>query len=140
MLDVNGTLALDGSLIPGVGERLAELARLLELHFLTADTHGRQRALDAQLGVAATILGPDAAQEEQKAAYVRRLGVEAVVAVGNGANDALMLRAAALGIAVLGPEGLAGAALREADIVTASISDALDLLLNPRRIVATLRR
>lgn len=140
VLDVNGTLARDGSLLPGVGERLAELSPLLELHLLTADTHGRQRQMDAQLGVVATILGRDAPEDEQKAAYVRRLRPEAVVAVGNGANDALMLRAAALGIAVLGPEGLAGAALREADIVAASVSDALDLLLNPRRIVATLRR
>jgi len=31
-------------------------------------------------------------------------------------------------------------ALREADVVTARIEDALDLLLYPQRLVATLRR
>ena len=70
---------------------------------------------------------------------VERLGAERVVAVGNGANDAGMLQAAALGIAVLGPEGLAGEAWQAADVV-AGIHQALDLLLHPRRLVATLRR
>ena len=63
-----------------------------------------------------------------------------VVAIGNGANDVSMLRAAALGIVVVGPEGLATEAIAAATIVTLSIADALDLLLNPKRLVATLRR
>ena len=69
-----------------------------------------------------------------------RLGAERVVAIGNGANDAEMLAAAALGIAVLGPEGLATATLRAVDVVVGRIEDALDLLLQPQRLVATLRR
>ena len=63
-----------------------------------------------------------------------------VVAVGNGANDAAMLHKASLGIAVLGGEGLALACLTAADIVVPDIGAALDLLLQPRRILATLRR
>jgi len=63
-----------------------------------------------------------------------------VVATGNGANDAGMLQAAALGMAVLGPEGLAREALQEADVVMTSVHDGLDLLPHPRRLVATLRR
>jgi soluble P-type ATPase len=51
-----------------------------------------------------------------------------------------MLSSAALGIAVLGPEGLAVEALRAAHVVVARIEDALDLLLHPQRLVATLRR
>ncbi|MBV9327442.1 MAG: hypothetical protein JO020_15490 [Chloroflexi bacterium] len=51
-----------------------------------------------------------------------------------------MLREAALGIAIVGPEGLAAGALAAADVVVPSISDALGLLRNPKRLIATLRR
>lgn len=139
-LDVNGTLARDGELLPGVPERLARLTQVLTLHLLTADTHGRQAAIDAALGVTALRLRPGRPEAEQKAAYVRALGANRTVAIGNGANDADMLREAAVAIAVLGPEGLAVGALREADVLAATITDALDLLLEPRRLVATLRR
>lgn len=140
VLDVNGTLACDGVLLPGVAARLATLRERLTLHLLTADTHGRQAAIDRELGLGAVRMRPGAPEDEQKAAYVRDLGGAEVVAIGNGANDAGMLAVAALGIAVLGPEGLARAALGAADVVAASIDDALDLLLHPRRLVATLRR
>lgn len=138
-LDVNGTLALDGALLPGVAERLAALRSLLTLHLITADTHGRQAAIDAELGLVAVRTRPGEPEAEQKAAYLRDLGADRVVAIGNGANDALMFRQARLAIAVLGSEGLATAALREADIVVPEIGAALNLLLNTKRLIATLR-
>ena len=80
-------------------------------------------------------------ESAQKAAVVRQLGGgERAVAIGNGANDADMQRAAMLGIAVVGPEGLAGGALAAADVVVASINDALGLLVNSKRLMGTLRR
>jgi soluble P-type ATPase len=51
-----------------------------------------------------------------------------------------MLREAAVGIAVVGPEGPAVGALATADVVVASLDDALGLLRSPKRLVATLRR
>ena len=139
VLDVNGTLAVDGHLQAGVAERLAELQQHLTLHLLTADTHGGQDRIDQALGVTAVRLRHDLPGGVQKADHVRSLGPASVVAVGNGANDALMLRAAALGIAVVEREGAAMAALQAADVVVTSAIDALDLLLFPRRLVATLR-
>ena len=47
--------------------------------------------------------------------------------------------AAALGIGVVGFEGAAVDALQASDIVAPGIQSALDLLLNPLRLVATLR-
>ncbi|OPZ75388.1 MAG: hypothetical protein BWY80_00175 [Firmicutes bacterium ADurb.Bin456] len=76
----------------------------------------------------------------EKGEYVRTLGPESVIAMGNGTNDALMLERSALGIAVVGPEGASTAALQKADLVVASIISGLDLLLNPKRLVATLRK
>jgi P-type E1-E2 ATPase len=138
IVDMNGTLALDGQLLPGVGERLAALSQVLEIWLITADTHGTLAALAPDLPVKVHPMnsGPGASQ---KAALAEALGTAQVVAIGNGVNDAEMLRRAALGIAVLGPEGLATVCANAADIIAPNIEAALDLLLRPRRLVATLR-
>ena len=138
VLDLNGTIALDGEVLAGVPERLAALSESLTVHLVTADTQGQAAVIAEQLGVKLVLVSPGD-EAEQKRSLVERLGAERVVAIGNGANDAGMLQAAALGIAVLGPEGLAGEAWQAADVV-AGIHQALDLLLHPRRLVATLRR
>lgn len=140
VLDVNGTLALDGDLLPGIADRLAALRPSFTIHLITADTHVRQAVIDAQLGVTGVRLRRGEPEADQKAVYVRGLGADRVVAIGNGANDAHMFRDAALAIAVLGGEGLAAVALREADVLVADITAALDLLLYPKRLAATLRR
>lgn len=140
VLDVNGTLALEGRLLPGVAERIGALQPLLEVHLLTADTFGGLEAIATALGPVRAVRLEPGGEREQKGGYVRGLGAGGVVAIGNGTNDAEMLREAALAVAVLGREGLAGAALAAADLLVPSIEDALDLLLHPRRLVATLRR
>ena len=100
----------------------------------------KQDAIDTELGLQGVRLRAKASEAEQKADFVSGLGPAGVVAIGNGANDVLMLREAALGIAVLGKEGLSVAAFQNADLVVADILDALDVLLHPKRLVATLRR
>ncbi len=137
--DVNGTLAVDGQLLEGVKQRLSTLRDRLTLHLITANTHGKQDMIDHQLGVKAIRLqaGDEALVKER---YVKELGASTCVAVGQGANDAEMLRAAALGICVLSPEGVAAQTLCAADLVASSIYEALDLLEKPLRIVATLRK
>ena len=137
--DVNGTLAVDGRLIDGVARGLQTLRDRLTIHLLTANTHGRQAIIDSQLGLQATILSPGE-EREQKAAFVRSLGAESVVAVGQGANDAGMLAEAVLGICILSPEGTAASAVRSADILLPDILSALELLEKPLRLVATLRQ
>ncbi len=139
VLDVNGTLAVEGDLAPGVEKRLAALRKQLTVHLLSGDTHGRTGALAKRLRLEFTRVGqPDEAGA--KRAFVHELGGHAVAAIGNGANDAGMLEEAALGIVVVAAEGAAAAAIRAADVVVASPMDALDLLLRPTRLVATLRR
>ncbi len=137
--DVNGTLAVDGILIEGLAKRIASIQDRLNVHLLTADTHGRQSAIDQQLNLVATRLRPGQ-EQEQKRAYVQQLGPEGVVAIGQGANDAAMLGAAALGICVLSREGMAAETLLAADVVVPDISAAFDLLDRPLRLVATLRK
>ena len=137
--DVNGTLAVDGKLIEGVAKRLSVLRDRLTVHLLTADTHGRQSLIDQQLGLTAVRLTPGN-EAAQKADYVRNLGYDKVVAVGQGANDAGMLEMARLGICVMSQEGAAKESLLAADLVVPNIIAAFELLEKPLRIVASLRK
>lgn len=138
VLDLNGTLALDGALLPGVSEAVQFLADRVSCHLVTADTFGTANQLFGPLVEVARI--DSGGEGEQKQAIVEGLGAGRVAALGNGANDTLMLKAAALGIAVLGPEGAAPQALMAADVVTTGPLEALGLLTNLDRLRATLRR
>lgn len=135
VFDINGTLAIDGLPIAGVAERLKELSVHLRLHALTAATHGNSEAIEQALGLPLRVI----IRAEEKQQYVEQLGPSGVVAFGNGMNDIGMLRLAALGVAILGAEGLAARTLQAADVVVASPIEALDLLLHPKRLLATLR-
>lgn len=137
--DYNGTLAQDGRLLEGVSRRLTALVGYLNIHVVTGNTFGLVQESLAGFDISLAILA-ESGQREAKLDYVRRLGVERTVAIGNGSNDRDMLTATALGIAVLGPEGAAGATLAAATVVAPDILAALDLLANPRRLVATLRQ
>ena len=137
--DVNGTLAADGQLLDGVKQRLSVLHDRLTVHLLTADTHGNQDLIDRQLGIIAIRIQPGN-EAEQKENYIKELGEETCVAIGQGANDSRMLHRSALGICVLSPEGTAVETLTAADLVAANIFEALEILEKPIRIVATLRK
>src|SRR2546421_3978866 len=136
IFDINGTLAVDGVLIPGVKDRVGMLAGHLSIHLLTAGTHGNLEELAHRLEYPLQIIKSG----EDKARYVQQLGPANVIAFGNGANDVDMLRAAAVGVAVITAEGVATSALQAADVLVFSPLDAIDLVLKPKRLVATLRR
>jgi len=136
VLDFTGTLSRDGRLLPGVAPRLRLLARCLRVIVATADTFGAAgTALD---GLPVELVMIRAGRD--KVRLLERIGPARVLAVGNGRNDAPMLRCAAIGIAVIGPEGAAGRAIADADVVVRDIRDALELPLHPLRLTATLRR
>jgi soluble P-type ATPase len=136
--DFNGTIAAGGQLLAGVAERLVALSEKLHLTVVTADTYGRVRNEMENLPVDVTILAGNN-EDIAKAAHVAALGADATVALGNGHNDRLMLSQAVLGLAVLGVEGAAGSAWQAADVLFVEVRDALDAVLDPRRLVATLR-
>ena len=137
--DVNGTLAVDGVLMDGLAQRIASIRDRITVHLLTADTHGKQAVIDQQLNLTADRL-TGGNEQEQKRAYVKKLGSEKVIGIGQGANDAAMLKEAALGICIMSQEGAAAETLLSADIVVPNIFVAFDLLDKPLRIVATLRK
>ena len=138
LFDLNGTLAQDGMIAESTRERLTALGDVLTLYVMSADTHGTLEQVCADLPLiiqrVETPLGAPAKRQ-----WLESLGPRQTVAVGNGRNDILMLETAALGIAIIGPEGAAKEALLAADLVFRSIDEALDSLLNPARLLATLR-
>ncbi|MBE7560108.1 ATPase P [bacterium] len=135
IVDFTGTLSRDGVLLPGVAERLRSLAQNLRITVLTADTFGTAVAQLDGLPVKVRIVETGA----EKAEVVRATAAKGVIAIGNGRNDAPLLQLAELAIAVVGPEGAAAELLRVADVVVRDIADALDLILHPLRLKATLR-
>lgn len=136
--DYNGTLAMDGKLLPGVADLLESLASLIKIHVITADTFGLAHTELSGLPVE-LIIAPTESQADTKLQFVNDLGAEHVVAIGNGRNDRKMLTAAAIGIALIQREGGSAQSIANADLVCNSVIDALNLLLNPKRLIASLR-
>jgi soluble P-type ATPase len=135
VFDINGTLAIDGKPIPGVTLRLRALAERLSLHALTAGTHGNMEELEHALDIPLHLISSG----EEKLRYVEQLGPANVIAFGNGMNDVGMLHAAAIGVVILSREGVATQAILAADIVAHGPLDAIELLIYPKRLLATLR-
>ena len=138
VLDYNGTIAFDGALIDGVKKALDELSQMLTVHVITADTFGSVKKALEDIDCNLALIPLDH-QDVAKLEYVKKLGCEKTVSMGNGFNDQLMLRESALGVAVIQGEGAAFETLASADIVCTDIKSALSLLDNPLRLIATLR-
>jgi P-type E1-E2 ATPase len=138
VLDYNGTVAVDGKLVPGVKEILTELSHHVRIHVVTANTFGdveeQLKGVPCQLS-----LLPPKNQDVEKEQLVESLNPATVISIGNGRNDARMLQRAAIGIVVIQKEGAAGEALRHADVVCTDIVSALELITHPLRLTATLR-
>jgi len=137
--DYNGTIAKDGIVLPEIKEIFKRLSDDFTLHVITADTFGSVKAQLEGYGAQIKILGSDDHTRE-KADFIASLGADHCAALGNGNNDCEMLKAAAIGIAVLGDEGCSRETMMSADLMVQSSADALSLFLEPKRLIATLRR
>lgn len=138
LLDYNGTIATDGIIPDSVKERLRKLSEQFKIIVLTADTHGTARAQCDGLPLEIHTF-PTGNAADYKAEVLHQEVADTCVCLGNGRNDIKMFHDAALSIAIMGTEGMCSALLRESDICVTSVEDGLDLLLNPKRIIADLR-
>jgi len=139
VLDYNGTLAKDGTLIEETRPLLDALGKHYTIHVITSDTFGTVQAQLKGLDITVKILHSNDHTSE-KSDYIQALGAEQCIAVGNGSNDKFMLKNAILGIALIGNEGCSTHTLKSSDVVCTNISDALELVRNPKRLIATLRQ
>ena len=138
VLDYNGTIAEDGKIPDSVKERLVKLAEEFRIYVLTADTHGTAKNMCEGLPLQIMTFPSDSAMHE-KVRIVKSIGAEYTITMGNGRNDILMSQAAELSVTILGREGAFSKLIQETDVCVTSIEDGLDLLLKPKRLIATLR-
>ena len=137
VLDLNGTIATDGRISVDVKEKIKTLSQKTKVYILTADTQGTAGDESKDIGIELVKI-PGEDSKNKKFEFLKTLNLDKTIVIGNGNNDQLILKEAALGIAILGDEGLSGLALKNAEILVKSISDALDLFLKPKRLIATL--
>jgi soluble P-type ATPase len=138
VIDLNGTVATDGRIPVDVKEKIRSLSKIAKIYILTADTQGTADQEIPGMNVE-LIKIPGESSKMGKFEFLKTLDLELTVAIGNGNNDQVILKEAAIGIAVLGDEGVSVSAIKSADIVVRNIHDALELFLKPKRLLATLR-
>ena len=137
LMDLNGTLAVDGIIPEEVYGRLKRLSEKVNIIILTAGTHGKVDEIKTR-GLKVTLI-EKGKEAERKRDYLEKLGKETCAAIGNGANDYLMMKRSALSIGVIYHEGACKKTMDICDVIVNSPEDALDLFLFPKRMVATLR-
>ena len=115
------------------------LSRLVNIYIVTADTRGVAQELGKNLPFKIHKVNPGD-EQAQKLRLAQQLGLESTVTIGNGANDASILRESALGICIIGVEGTAAESISSCDLIVPDINAALDLLIKTERLIATLRR
>lgn len=138
VFDYNGTIAIDGKLIGDVSKNINELSSSFNFYVITADTYGTvKKELENTNCKVITI--PALTQDISKLDFVKELGANTCLSVGNGRNDKLMLKETILGIAILQDEGLCTETLLNSDILVKSIFDVFAFLKDSNRLIATLR-
>lgn len=136
ILDLNGTLCVGGKLVSGVRPRLARLQKLgLKLVLFSADTRGQGQKIARSLGI--KYLATPTSQA--KANAVQEFNPQTCASIGNGLIDLELTKLVKLGVVTLQAEGVHIQTLRSAHIVVPVITDALDLFIDPARLIATLR-
>ena len=138
VFDYNGTLAVNGVVNSATKELLKKLCQKFKVYVITADTFGSVKQELAEFNLEVVVL-QTSNHTQEKAHFVQQLGADNCIALGNGNNDAKMLEAAKISIAIAGKEGCATKTLLASDIVCHNIDDAIELFLNPNRLIATLR-
>lgn len=137
ILDLNGTLTVGGLVPEGVKERLAKLKdKGFNIVFFTGNTRGDAAEVSADLGIDWV----EAKSGQDKKLEAEKLGPDTCVSIGNGLIDLELMKTVKLRIVTLQAEGVHAQTLLASDIVIPTINDALDLLIDEQRLIATLRK
>jgi len=138
VFDYNGTIAIDGKLISGVSESINSLSQDFDFYVITADTYGTVEKELENTNCKVITIGKDS-QDICKLDFIKQLGSNTTLSVGNGRNDMLMLKESILGIAILQDEGLCTQTMLNSDILVKSIFDIFSFLKDKNRLIATMR-
>jgi soluble P-type ATPase len=137
ILDLNGTLAVNGKLVGGVKKRINKLRELgYKVYLFTGDQRGTATVQAQELGIEVQ----RASNTEEKRALTKQLNGEQTVSIGNARIDIGTFEPVKLRIGTLQSEGIHTEILKYIDILVPSINDALDLLIDPNIFNATMRK
>jgi len=137
ILDLNGTISVAGNVVEGVKERIGQLKTAgFSLVLFTGNTRNDADQLSDDLGIEWKL----AKSDEDKRDLALGLEPDRCVSIGNGLIDLELMKVVKLSIVTLQAEGVHVQTLLNSDVVVSSINDALDLLIDPQRLIATLRR
>ena len=138
--DFNGTLAHGGKVGRETINQLTKLSKQhdVNIYVVTADTYGTVTEQFKGTIIQVKLVSKQNGTID-KANFVKELGANNCVAIGNGNNDIQMLQQAKIGICVIGKEGCATKTLIASDIAVNNIEHAINLLANPFALKATLR-
>lgn len=133
VFDLNGTLGESGKIEEKVRHLLERLAGRYTVVVLSADTFGTLEEELKGLPVKVERVSNGEEKLEKALEYAPYIGV------GNGNNDVPMLENAELAFCVIGKEGATVDALLASDIVVTDVRDAIAILLDEKKLTATLR-
>lgn len=137
ILDLNGTMSVGGEIVPGLRKRLGKLNKQgFKIVFFTGNTRGDADDIANELGID----WAEAQTGTAKKAEAEKLDPETCASIGNGLIDLELMKTVKLSVVTLQAEGVHVQTLLASDIVTPTINDALDLFIDPQRLVATLRK
>lgn len=137
VLDLNGTLSVNGKIPAGAKERIVKLQQLgFKLILFSGDQRGTARKICNSLGIELRLTQTGKDKERE----MRKLDCKKCASIGNARIDIGTFKHAKLSILTLQAEGIHARAIKHADIIVPSINDALDLFLNPDSLCATLRK
>jgi soluble P-type ATPase len=137
ILDFNGTLSIGGAIPEGVQPRIQKLKELgFRIVLFTGNTRGDAEQIATSLGIE----WKQAQTAEEKAELAKDYDPASCVSIGNGLIDIELMKVVALRIVTLQAEGVHVQTLMASDAVVPHINDALDMLLDPNRLIATFRQ
>lgn len=137
ILDLNGTISIDGKLIPWVKDKILALKKEWWTVLLcSGDTQWTAAKTAKWLWATLHICK----NQNDKKNILKEYKTKHCVAIGNGHIDIKLMEKCALSIAVIQAEWCYSKAILSSDIVCLTIVDALDILLMPKRLIATLRK
>jgi len=137
ILDLNGTISVDGKLIVWVENKIDSLKKSWRTILLcSGDTQWTADTIAKKIGAVLY----HCKDQHDKEKILKKNKAKHSVAIGNGNIDVKLMKKCELSIAVIQAEWCSRKAIESSDIVCTNIVDALDILLLPKRLIATMRK
>ncbi len=137
VLDLNGTLSVNGEIPEGLNERLAKLKTLdISVVLFTGDQRGTAADLCKEYGI--DFIRTKSGVEKEEA--MKKYDPETTAAIGNARIDIGTFKHAKVSVATLQSEGIHAEILKYVDVIVPSIKDALDFFIDTDTFCATMRK